>query len=304
MLDLTAIPALMTEQVYFSSVAAAGLSACLLYIFVAILNRGIPPENREYMDPLGYKLKLVWPMVRIIAYYFCTNLPNEYLERVDEKLQKTGVTYTMNAEQFVALQILLTFLMPIVTWLVLLMLDIDFPLATFVLAPMVGFFLPELWLKDVRKRRTREIISALPIYLDFITMAVEAGLNLSGALAQGIEKGPKGALQTEFNVVLRDVRSGLTRAEALRRMSDRVDVTEITGFVSSIIQAEKLGSSMAAVLRAQSEQRRNERFQRAEKAAMEAPVKLVFPLVVFIFPVTFVVLMFPIVVKFLAQGVI
>jgi len=191
----------------------------------------------------------------------------------------------------------------VIVWFTPPMLGMEFPLAI-VLAPLIGFVLPEMWLKDVRKRRTKDIVSALPIYLDFITMAVEAGLNLSGALQQGIDKGPKGALQSEFNVVLRDVRSGLTRAEALRRMADRVDVQEITGFVSSIVQAEKLGSSMAAVLRAQAEQRRDERFQRAEKMAMEAPVKLVFPLVVFIFPVTFVVLIFPIVVKFFAEGIV
>ena len=90
----------------------------------------------------------------------------------------------------------------------------------------------------------------------------------------------------------------------MRRMADRLDIQEVTGFVSSIIQAEKLGSSMAQVLRIQAEQRRNERFQRAEKLAMEAPVKLVFPLVLFIFPVTFAVLGFPIVVKFLSEGIL
>ena len=85
-------------------------------------------------------------------------------------------------------------------------------------------------------------------------------------------------------------------------MADRLDINEVTSFVSAMIQAERMGSSLANVLRIQSEQRRNERFARAEKTAMEAPVKLVFPLIVFIFPVTFVVLGFPIVMKFLAEG--
>jgi tight adherence protein C len=161
---------------------------------------------------------------------------------------------------------------------------------------------PLVWLSDSRKRREKAVIRALPVYLDFITMAVEAGLNLTGALQQAMQKGPKGPLRNEFGVVLRDLRAGITRADALRRMSDRLQVSDITGFVNAMIQAERMGASLAAALRLQSEQRRNERFQRAEKMAMQAPVKLIFPLIVFIFPVTFIVLGFPIVMKFLAQS--
>jgi len=133
---------------------------------------------------------------------------------------------------------------------------------------------------------------------------VESGLNLQGALGQAMEKAPPGPLRNEFAIVLRDLRSGLSRAEALRRMADRLDISEITSFVSSIVQAEKMGASLATVLRLQSEQRRSERFLRAEKMAMEAPVKLVGPLIIFIFPVTFIVLGFPIVMKFMAEGLL
>ena len=100
---------------------------------------------------------------------------------------------------------------------------------------------------------------------------------------------------------MRDMRSGITRAEALKRMDERLHVDDVTRFVNAMIQAEKMGLSMASTLRIQSEQRRTERFQRAEKKAMEAPVKLVFPLIVFIFPVTFMVLGFPIAIKFMAM---
>jgi tight adherence protein C len=167
---------------------------------------------------------------------------------------------------------------------------------------ILGFVMPDIWLSDTRKRRELAVIRAMPTYLDFITMAVEAGLNLQGALGQAMEKAPKSPLRNEFAIVLRDLRSGLPRAEALRRMADRLDVKEVTSFVSAMIQAEKMGSSMATVLRVQAEQRRSERFQRAEKQAMEAPIKLVGPLILFIFPVTFIVLGFPIVMKFMAEG--
>jgi tight adherence protein C len=142
----------------------------------------------------------------------------------------------------------------------------------------------------------------LPAYLDFITMAVEAGLNMTGALTQAMDKGPAGPLKHEFFMVVRDLRSGLPRADALRRMEARLQMPEVTSFVGTVIQAERMGASLGSALRVQAEQRRIERFQRAEKAAMEAPVKLIGPLMMFIFPVTFIVLGFPIAMKFLAMG--
>ena len=190
---------------------------------------------------------------------------------------------------------------PLVTWICLVALGESFPLAIIV-APLLGFLFPNVWLADTRKRREIAVIRAMPIYLDFVTMCVEAGLNLSGALAQAMDKAPPGPLRNEFAIVLRDLRSGLTRADALRRMAERLDITEVTSFVSAVVQAERMGASLATVLRVQADQRRNERFQRAEKLAMEAPIKLVGPLILFIFPVTFIVLAFPIVMKFMSEG--
>ena len=292
-----------SDTLLLTTAAGWGGSAFLFVLAIWILYRAIPDETREFMDPLGPKLKLVWPLIRVIEYYFCTNLPNEFLERIDNQLQKTGVSYLLKAEQFIALRIVCTIFSFLFVMLLLNALHKNIPLLLLA-SPIVGFYLPNIWLSDNRKRRTREVILAMPVYLDFLTMSVEAGLNLTGAMSQAMEKGLKGALRTEFGIVLRDVRSGLKRSDALRRMAERLDIQEVTSFVSSIIQAEKLGSSMAQVLRVQSEQRRNERFQRAEKLAMEAPVKLVFPLVVFIFPVTFIVLGFPIVIKFLSAGIL
>ena len=94
----------------------------------------------------------------------------------------------------------------------------------------------------------------------------------------------------------------LTHADALRRMDERVRIPQVTSFISAVIQAERMGASLGSTFRSQADQRRSERFQQAEKLAMEAPVKLIFPLVAFIFPVTFLVLMFPIAVKFMQSG--
>ncbi|MGE0486024.1 MAG: type II secretion system F family protein [Gammaproteobacteria bacterium] len=277
------------------------LSGTCFMLAVFWVNSLVEEEDRVFMDPLPPLLKLIWPFIQVIANFVCTFLPYEFMEHTETRLQRTGVGYLLTAEQFVALQILSAVSLPFIVWICLVSIGKSLPLLI-IIAPLLGFLFPNVWLSDTRKRRELAVIRSMPVYLDFITMCVEAGLNLSGALGQAMEKAPPGPLRNEFSIVLRDLRSGLTRADALRRMADRLDVTEVTSFVSAVIQAERMGASLATVLRVQAEQRRNERFQRAEKLAMEAPIKLVGPLIMFIFPVTFIVLAFPIVMKFMSQG--
>ncbi|HSR63272.1 MAG TPA: type II secretion system F family protein [Gammaproteobacteria bacterium] len=285
-----------------AAMISTGLFVFFTILTVYYLKQMVQEEDRTYMDPLPLGLKIIWPFIQIVSFFFCSLLPYELMERIEKKLQHTGVSYLMTAEQFVALRIISTFIWFLFGLIIVNAMENGQPVWV-IFAMLLGFFLPDIWLSDTRKRREAAVIRAMPVYLDFITMAVEAGLNLQGALGQAMEKAPPSPLRNEFGIVLRDLRSGLPRAEALRRMADRLDVKEVTSFVSSMIQAEKMGSSMASVLRVQANQRRNERFQRAEKLAMEAPIKLVGPLIIFIFPVTFIVLGFPIAMKFMSEGI-
>jgi tight adherence protein C len=278
-----------------------GLCALTLTYSFTRLKAEVPSEDREYMDPLPFALRLVWPLVRFLEYHLCAFIPPHMLERTHEKLQLTGVGYLLNAEQFYAVRIVSVLAIFGVTWFTLDMMHKDEPYILYG-SLLLGYFYPEIWLRDVRARRYKAVQKALPVYLDFITMAVEAGLNLTGAINQAMEKGPTGPLRHELFMVVRDLRSGLPRADALRRMEKRLSMMEITSFVGTVIQAEKMGARLGAALRSQAEQRRTERFQRAEKLAMEAPVKLIGPLMIFIFPITFIVLGFPIVVKYMGSG--
>jgi tight adherence protein C len=291
----------MSQILLYSAGLFTGLSVVTFTLAAAFVKVYLPEEDRTYMDPLPPMLSFMWGPVQLLAYYLIPNFSNNFLDKVEKKLQQTGVGYVLTAEQFVALRFVSGFIFFVISLILIAALKVHNVLPWLIAAPALGYLFPLVWLSDSRKRRQKEVIRALPIYLDFITMAVEAGLNLTGALQQAMTKGPKGALRNEFAIVLRDLRSGVTRADALKRMAERLNVADITGFVNAMIQAERMGASMAATLRLQSEQRRNERFQRAEKMAMQAPVKLIFPLIVFIFPVTFIVLGFPIVMKFLAQ---
>lgn len=291
---------LTLELIYLLAILFVGLSVMLLTYLGQKSVPEVEQDDRTYMDPLPPTLKLIWPLVLGVSLLVEMFYANATLDRVDKKLQRTGVSYMLNAEQFIALRYVAAIIFTLLMLVVVLSLRPEKGEVLLVLlATAGGFFFPLVWLEDSRKRREQAVIRSLPVFLDFTTMSVEAGLNLSGALQQAMQKGPDGPLRNEFSIVMRDLRAGVTRAEALKRMAERLDVDDITRFVNAMVQAEKMGSSMAATLRIQSEQRRTERFQRAEKKAMEAPVKLIFPLIVFIFPVTFIVLGFPIVVKFL-----
>ena len=292
------------NNIYFSgTLISIAIAAILFFMLISLLYSMVDNEDRSYMDPLSWKLKLLWPFIQIIANFLVVFFPYEMLERTETKITHSGVSYLLNAEQFIALRIISAIIAPLLALFVMICLK-NFQPIWFIITPLLGFMLPVIWLSDTRKRRDDAVIRTLPVYLDFLTMCVEGGLNLQGALGQAMEKATPGPLRNEFAVVLRDLRAGLSRADALRRMAERLDIQEITGFVSSIVQAEKMGASLGNVLRVQSDQRRSERFQRAEKQAMEAPVKLVFPLVLFILPVTFIILLFPIAMKFVGEGML
>jgi tight adherence protein C len=162
--------------------------------------------------------------------------------------------------------------------------------------------LPFMWIRDRSARREQQILRQLPFVLDLITLAVESGLNLSAALVETVEKGPAGVLRNELSLVLRDVRAGTTRAEALQAMSERMRLPAVANLVAGLIAADRQGGAIGVLLRGQSLQRRNERFARAEKLAMQAPVKMLFPLIAFIFPCTFIILLFPVFHRMVAEG--
>ena len=162
---------------------------------------------------------------------------------------------------------------------------------------------PLIWANDQVKRRHHLIARALPYNLDLLTLSVEAGLDFTAALAKVVEKGRTGPLRDELQIVLKQLKMGKTREEALKALIARVDLPSLTTFITALIQADKMGTSLGKVLRIQSTQMRIDRTQRAEKLANEAPVKMLFPLVACIFPTVFMVLFGPIVFAFLVTGV-
>jgi len=161
------------------------------------------------------------------------------------------------------------------------------------LCALAGAGYPLLWLRDRVRARHRAVARALPYGLDLLTLSVEAGLDFPAALAKVVDKGRSGPLADELSVVLKELRLGKTREEALRNLARRVDLPALTSFVQALVHADRMGTPLGKVLRILSTQLRIERSQRAEKLANEAPVKLLLPLVLFIFPTLFLMLFGP-----------
>jgi tight adherence protein C len=156
----------------------------------------------------------------------------------------------------------------------------------------MGFFLPDLWVTTRSRSRRERIRAELPDALDLLAVSVEAGLGFDGAIAKLTEH-MQGPLAEEFSLTLGEMRIGESRQEALKKMSQRVDTPEVAAFSRAIIQADQLGISLGRILRVQAADTRNRRQAAAEERAMKAPIKMLFPTVVFIFPAMFLVILGP-----------
>ena len=158
-----------------------------------------------------------------------------------------------------------------------------------------------MWLRSAVKLRQNQILRAMPFVLDLLTLSVEAGLDFMSAVQRATEREKLDALSEELLRMVREIQVGTTRKNALRAMSERVNLPDMRALVNALVQADELGVAVGSILRIQSDQIRVRRFERAEKLANEAPTKLLGPLMVFIFPAVFIILLGPLFYKLAAQ---
>lgn len=214
------------------------------------------------------------------------------LAQVDHQLRRAGRPLELKATEIVAFIELSAFSFLCIGIACAIWLDFNFVYS--LLFAAVGAVYPLIWLRDKVRARHHAITRALPYNLDLLTLSVEAGLDFAAALGKVVEKGRKGPLSDELSITLKELKLGKTREEALRNLSARVELQTLTSFVHALIQADKMGTPLGKILRILSTQMRIERTQRAEKLANEAPVKLLLPLIGFIFPTIFIMLFGPI----------
>jgi tight adherence protein C len=155
-----------------------------------------------------------------------------------------------------------------------------------------AFLLPDFLLSSSARRRKERVRADLPDALDLLAVSVEAGLGFDGAVAK-LTDHLEGPLADEFELTLNEMRIGTSRQDALKRMAERVPAPELVSFVRALVQADQLGISLGRILRVQAADTRNRRQAAAEEKAMKAPIKMLFPTVLFIFPAMFLVILGP-----------
>ena len=255
--------------------------------------RSQPVVAAPAQERLSLMQRVVEPAMRAPVQQLRRLMPTSMLKGVEESLMLAGEPMAVNS--FLALR-----LVSLVGFIILPLLLVVAsgagitPMTLLVILSfgVAGVLLPQMWLKQRVSQRQGVIIRSLPDAFDLITTCVEAGLGLDAALGRVAEK-VEGPFADELSRTLREISLGRLRRDALRELGERTGVPDLIAFVNAVIQAESMGSSVGTVLRVQSDQLRVRRRQRAEEQAYKAPVKMIFPLVLFIFPSLFIVILGP-----------
>jgi tight adherence protein C len=258
--------------------------------------QGSREAENELNQPLF--IRVLRPMFESISKTVLRITPKEIVASMEKKVMLAGKSNNLSVKKLVNIQVIAVVGLPLLTLFLAPKLGAQTKVIIYFIFIEValGLILPNFVLSKKITARQKRILNNLPDTIDLLTVSVEAGLGFDGALAKVIDKMP-GPLADEFENVLQEIKVGKQKRDALRDMSDRIGVQDLSTFVSSIIQADQFGVSIGNVLRIQSDQMRQKRRQRAQEKAMKAPVKMVIPMVLFIFPTLFSVLLGPVVIQ-------
>jgi tight adherence protein C len=251
-------------------------------------------EKIELSQPFSERVLV--PVLRRFGEFSARFTPQKVLLDTTRKLEMAGNPGKVDAATFLAARFIVPVIFDGFLLLISKLAPDPWPLTRLLILLLVfglmGFAFPQLWLTSKIQARQHEIRKAMPDALDLLTICVEAGLSFDSAMSKVSEKW-ENQLSLAFARAIREVQLGKLQREALRDMADRLGIAEMTSFVAAVVQSQQLGVSMAKVLRIQSEQMRMKRRQRAEEEAHKAPIKMIFPMGLLIFPSIMIVLMTP-----------
>ena len=218
---------------------------------------------------------------------------NETRIKYRRKLISAGLKDELNADEFIAFKILLIAIFPLIGGFIRAFNLGDVPNGVIIALPFIGFIYPDLWVSGRIKERHKQVIKSLPFVVDLLALSTEAGLDFIGAIQKVVEKAVPSPFIDELTQVLKEIKVGSSRAEALRELSFRINLQEVNSFVAVLVSADQMGASIGKVLRQQSDQIRTLRFLKAEKAGAQAAQKLMFPTFALILPAILIVMLAP-----------
>jgi tight adherence protein C len=290
---------------------AASCLFCLI-VFIVVFNKKLNLQGRlehiketyenntELQDvrKLPFRDRIIIPLNRSFNRFLHRITPKGMQQDLERKLRLAGYPFGLSVGGWILFRWLLVLGLPML--LLLLMFKgggtLGAKLLLFAVFIVLCVMLPNVILSRRTRQRSKKMTNQLPDILDLLVVSVEAGLSFDGALEKVAEMS-KGELTKEFVSTINEIQLGIPRRDALSNMSKRCEIADISVFLSSIIQAEQLGVSLGKVLRIQAVQVRDKRKQRARESAMKIPVKIIVPMVIFIFPTIFVVILGPAVIR-------
>ncbi|MDD5355456.1 MAG: type II secretion system F family protein [Candidatus Omnitrophica bacterium] len=278
----------------------------LIFIFIAIVagvyfvmlpwakrdNRMLPQRFKVTQSPLAGLRKILQGVANIIK-------PLEkFLPAAGINKRLIWAGSPLNILEFFAFKFLMIIVVPVIGIVLLQKTD----LISLVIFILVGYLLPDFWLKQQIQKRQRQISRDLPAVIDLLTLCVGAGLNFMLAMDRVVKDFKKCPLTAELSATWQEIQMGRTRQEALKALAQRVGVAEISSFSRTLVQADRMGSPIGEALNILSDDIRTRRFLRGEEMALKAPIKLLFPLLFFILPVVLIIVGGPVVLQFLKGG--
>lgn len=292
-----------TFVLFASSVFIVVAAGCMFALLVLLINNRRKSDEEEWRDPQPVLFRIFKPLVQLFAHYVKSFMGEGYTEKISKKISTAGMTYTFLPEELITLRFIFAFITAVLAvYIYVNFVSIEIRVVASFL-PFVGFFYPDIWLNDRIKMRRTRIEKQFPFLMDLLVLSMKSGLNYATSLAQAVESLPKGPVKEEFSKYLRELKAGKNRREALNSLAKRVEVPSVSNFVAALNQADESGGEIGDVLQAQAAHQRVNRFNIAEKKANQAPVKLLLPLVIFLFPVLFMIIGFVMAVKAVDSGV-
>ena len=283
----------MDQIMTFLAAACSGISlGCLFYLgATAMSNARLESRNNELSQRFPLFIRLLMPLCGLFRGTVKKHDFTTWKKSSSVQLKMAGFTDDeFSAEDYISLKFVFYFISLL---LVIMGSFSDRMMLTVIMAVLFSLY-PDVWLRGIIKKRHEEIMKALPNVLDLLTLSVESGRDLISSLRDILARRKQDALGEELTRTFHEIQLGRKRTEALRALSDRVRQIDLTATVNAIIQAEELGVSIGKQLRIQSDTQRAKRFALAEKLANEAAVKIIIPVVVFILPAVFIILLGPI----------
>lgn len=283
---------------YLSMLATAAGTAWLAWVLLSPLLR----EERQAARAMPWWWRVAWPWIAAVAPLAGPLCAWQWRLRLDRAIERAALPRGVGYAHIAALCASAAVAAGGMAAAVALALTPPGSVAWLhwaVVAALAAGLAPTMWLKGLGSQRCRAIERDLPFVFDMMTLCVEAGLSVQGALQVSAQSGPPGVLREALADALAEMRAGVSRTTAIKTLAERSNSAVARNWAAALAQAEALGTSLGPVLRAQAAQCRSDRHTRAEQLAMQAPVKMLLPLIGCIFPCTFIVLAFPIVVQLL-----